>query len=137
MNERMTVAEFKRRGAGSKGTTREARAPKANKYGARRVTVGGIAFDSKAEADRYQDLMILQRSDHIADLQLQVSIPLLGRDGPLKGISGRALTYRADFTYRDTSTGQTIIEDVKGFLTKEYRLKRSILAAQGIEVTEV
>lgn len=136
MAERMTVAEFKRRGGG-KGTSREARAPKANKFAAERVTVNGITFDSKREAKRYGELLLLQRAGHIADLKLQVPITLMGRDGPLTGISGRILTYRADFTYLDVTTGKTIIEDSKGFPTKDYKLKRSILAAQGVEVVEV
>lgn len=133
--ERMSAAQFLRQS--SKGTTREGKAPKANKYSAERITVQGITFDSKKEAKRFGELRLLQRAGAITDLQYQVPIPLMGRDGPLKGISGRALTYRADFTYLDIATGQTVIEDAKGFQVKEYKLKRSILAAQGIEIVEV
>lgn len=135
MVQRMTIAEF-RKSRGGKGPSREARTPKVNKYRAEKVTVHGITFDSKREAARYQELRLLERAGAITDLQLQVAIPLMGRDGPLKGISGRALTYRADFTYFETASSRNVVEDCKGFKTRDYLLKRSILAAQGIEVME-
>jgi hypothetical protein len=35
--------------------------------------------------------------------------------------------YVADFVYTDTHTGDTIIEDVKGFRTREYLKKKKLM----------
>lgn len=106
------------------------------KYGNKKVVVDGITFDSGAEAKRYGELKLMERAGEVFDLKLQVPIPLLGRDGPMRGPSGRVLTYKADFAYRERS-GAQVVEDVKGFETKEYKLKRANLAAQGITIREV
>lgn len=133
---KMTVAQFRAmQGQPShKGTTRER---KPNKYGAQKTTVDGIRFDSRREAKRYGELQNLQRAGVISDLDLQVRIPLEGRRGPLRGKSGRALVYVADFVYTDVATGQRVIEDAKGKKTRDYLLKKAILAAQGVEIVEV
>lgn len=130
MSTRLTAAQFLARRKGP------SRAKRGNKYGAVKTVVDGRTFDSKKEAMRYADLTMMQRAGLISDLELQVSIPLQGRDGPLVSDSGRRLRYVADFTYRETDTGHFVVEDVKGHRTKTYLLKRSILAAQGIEVVE-
>ncbi len=44
------------------------------------------------------------------------------------------MIYRADAVYLEK--GETVYEDSKGYRTKEYLLKRAILAAQGIVVRE-
>jgi hypothetical protein len=46
-------------------------------------------------------------------------------------------SYRADFVYLETATGEQVIEDVKGMITPEYRIKAKLMAAQGLPVTEV
>ena len=62
--------------------------------------------------------------------------PLEGRNGPLLFVpSGRTAVYVADFVYEDRRLGWAqVIEDSKGFETPEFRIKRAVLAAQGIEV---
>lgn len=48
----------------------------------------------------------------------------------------RECSYRADFEY--TEDGETIVEDVKGFKTKEYIIKRKLLLWRyGIKIREV
>ena len=48
----------------------------------------------------------------------------------------RATKYKADFVYRN-STG-LVVEDVKGFLTPEYRIKRKLLLwVHGVRISEV
>ena len=135
MVERMTASQFRRQ-KGGKGPSRAPSAKRKNKYGNDKIIVQGIKFDSKREAQRFQHLRLMERAGLISDLKLQVPIPLIGQYGPLKGASGRALTYRADFTYIDTSTGKLIVNDAKGFETTAYKLKKAILAAQGIEIME-
>jgi hypothetical protein len=106
------------------------------KYSNKKVVVDGHTFDSKAEARRYGELKLQQRAGEIFDLEMQVPIPLQGRDGPLLSPAGRVLKYKADFTYL-TRSGDVVVEDVKGFETPEYKLKRAILAAMGITIREV
>ena len=86
-----------------------------NKYGARR-TFSKLCqrwFDSKAECRRGGDLHLLQLGAQISDLEYQPAY-VLSRD-PKVG-------YRADFRYRD-EYGNLIVEDVKGVMTKECRVK--------------
>ena len=115
---------------------RKGKSKRGPKYGNVKTTVHGLTFDSKREADRYAELATLQRAGIISDLRLQVPITLLGADGePLRGESGRALKYLADFIYRDES-GAEVVEDTKGYKTRDYLLKKAILRAQGVTVLE-
>lgn len=108
---------------------------KGNKYNAQRVEYDGFTFDSKAEADRWRQLKLLQSAGEICGLKRQVSIPLFGRDGPIMTDSGKnQRTYKADFVYVDNALGVTVIEDKKGVETPEFKLKKAILAAQGMEI---
>ena len=95
------------------------------KYRSKKTIVDDIQFDSKLEAKRYTELKLLQKSGKIKQLQLQPSfeiIPSFKKNG--KTI--RKSTYKADFQYIDTETGETIIEDVKGFKTELYKLKKKL-----------
>lgn len=112
-------------------------APKGNKYGAQRVVVDGITFDSKHEAGRWGQLRLLVRAGKIRDLQRQVPIMLEGRDGPVKSRKGRQMRLTVDFSYVDCETGLTIFEDAKGSPTRDYEVRRGVAAAQGVEVVEV
>ena len=78
-----------------------------NKYNARKVTIDGIAFDSKKEAARYRDLKLMQRAGEIRGLQLQVEYELIPKQA-----GERACNYIADFVYQDVRTGETVVEDV-------------------------
>lgn len=106
------------------------------KYHAKKTELDGITFDSKKEANRYAELKLLERSGAIHNLQRQVRyelIPAQKKDG--KTIE-RACHYIADFVYEEN--GKTVVEDVKGYRTKEYVLKRKLmLQVHGIEVREV
>jgi hypothetical protein len=105
------------------------------KYRNTRVKVDGITFDSKREAARYGQLLILQGAGQISDLERQVKIPLHGRDGPILTPTGRQMHYVADFRYVDNMQGgAVVVEDAKGFETPEFKLKRAILAAQGVKI---
>ena len=111
-----------------------ARAKGFRKFGNIPQVVDGIRFDSMKEAARWGALRTLERAGLIRDLKRQVRIPLEGKDGPLRFASGRAAVYVADFTYHDVPKGVDVIEDAKGHQTPEFKLKRAILSAQGIEV---
>lgn len=105
--------------------------------GARRAEVDGIAFDSRREMRRWCVLQIMVKAREIADLQRQVKIPLMGRDGPILTPTGRQMNYVADFVYRDLKAARTVIEDAKGYQTEVFAMKKAILAAQGIRVEVV
>jgi hypothetical protein len=108
-----------------------------NKFGAQKTTVDGVRFHSKKEARRWAELCLMQRAGEIQNLARQVPIPLFGANGPILSATGKTRTYIADFVYQDRRLGWAeVIEDAKGFPTPEYKLKRAILAAQGVQVKE-
>lgn len=91
--------------------------------------------DSKKEAARHQELILLQRAGVISDLKCQVPLTLI----PAQYIDGkcaeRACRYIADFVYQEN--GKTVIEDAKGFKTKDYIIKRKlVLWKYGIRIRE-
>lgn len=107
-----------------------------NKYNSKKVIVDGITFDSKKESRRYTELKILEAAGGISDLTLQPEFVLL----PPQYVDGkcteRAVKYKADFMY--TENGKTVVEDTKGFKTKDYVIKRKLmLYIHGIRVREV
>ena len=108
------------------------------KYGNQKVVDKGITFDSKAEHKRWAYLVMLEKAKEIRDLRLQVPFELIPAQVSPSGKKERPTVYLADFTYIDARTGKTIVEDVKGAVTPEFRLKRKLmLHVHGIEVQEV
>lgn len=100
------------------------RAPgKPSKYGNVRTEVDGITFDSAREAREYAILKLLAQSGDITDLVLQPRFPLQDSGtGAVTGLQRRPVVYVADFAYTDRQ-GRRVVVDVKGFRTKEYRIK--------------
>jgi hypothetical protein len=92
----------------------------ANKYNARKATIGGITFDSVMEANRYRELAALEKAGIIRELRRQVRFEILPKTS-----RNRARYYTADFVYLEGST--LVVEDVKGVLTRDYKLRRDIL----------
>ncbi len=105
-----------------------------SKYRNVRTEIGGITFDSKREARRWQELQLLEKAGEIVDLQRQVAFKLVVG-------TVNVGVYRADFTYKARLAGvrwPLIVEDVKGVRTPVYRLKkRLMLACHNIEIREV
>jgi hypothetical protein len=110
---------------------------KSNKYSAQRVEVDGITFDSKKEARRWGELKLLERAGEIIELRRQVVIPLVGRYAPLLARKGRQMRITVDFGYVEVASGLTVYEDAKGMPTRDYEVRRSVAAAQGVEIVEV
>ena len=107
-----------------------------NKYYSRKATVDGIEFDSQKEARRFRELCLLERAGQITNLQRQVKFELI----PSQRIDGkvveRACTYVADFVYMEN--GKKVVEDTKGFKTKDYIIKRKLmLHVHGIKIHEI
>ena len=103
-----------------------------NKYGA--IKTNGYA--SRKEANRAAELRLLEMTGVIGPVSRQVAYDLLPA-APGLGYK-RPLRYVADFHYVDKTQNKEIIEDVKGFRTPVYKLKKRLMAQLlGIEVQEV
>lgn len=132
MTERMTAIEYLEAQSAQIGQGEDRRRVRGTQ---RTTTADGITHDSKTEADRWEELKLMQRAGEICGLKRQVSIGLIGRDGPIMTDSGKQQrVYKADFVYVDNALGVTVIEDRKGHETEVFNLKKAILAAQGMEI---
>lgn len=96
-----------------------------SKYGAKKVTVNGITFDSRKEANRYIELSSLEKVGKVSDLQCQVKFELIPSQRLHGKVVERAVNYIADFVYIEN--GQKVVEDTKGFKTPEYIIKRKLM----------
>jgi hypothetical protein len=111
---------------------------KRNKMGNRKVQIDGIWFPSVRQGKRYLELKTLQAAGEIFKLELEVWFDL-----DFNGVL--VCRYRADFVYQvlETNGGafaasRKIVEDAKGFRTKEFIIKKKLMRARfGIEVQEV
>lgn len=110
-----------------------------NKYHAKRQEVGGIIFDSTKEANRYQELLMLQRLGLVTDIRRQVSYELIPMQKDSNGkLIERAVTYKADFVYRRLDTNEEVVEDAKGMRPQTYIIKRKLMLYRyGIRISEV
>lgn len=113
------------------------RAERKSKYANKKVRVGSMSFDSKAEHRRWLYLIQLFKAGEIFALQRQVKFEVIPSSKKPSGGRERAAHYIADFTYF-TKDERYVIEDVKGALTRDYLLKRKLMLWRyGIEVQEV
>lgn len=148
-------------------TCKDPVAPRPSKFGNKptRSKHTGRMFQSKREANREPVLLALQNSGQITDLKYQVPfrLELYGTEAvnvllealecaqPQGGqwcrwiadaiknlrLSRQCVAvYKADFTYR-TKAGDLVVEDPKGFVKPEYRMKKKLmLLAHSVEIQE-
>lgn len=90
---------------------------KRHKFNAKRTVAHGRSFASKKEARRYGELLVLEAAGKIENLRCQVRFKLV-----------QTVVYIADFEYLEN--GQRVVEDAKGFKTREYKTKRRLMAEQ-------
>lgn len=110
--------------------------PKKNKMHNVKTEIGGVTFDSKREARRYEELMLLLRAGEISDLRLQVNFTLQEGFTTPEGERVRPMVYKADFTY--WQNGKYVVEDSKGQRTRVYLdKKKRMLDKFGIKIQEV
>lgn len=114
---------------------KKAAAPQRQKYANQPTTVGGIEFDSKAEARYWLLLQARLEAGEISNLRRQVvyelapAVVILGRKRP-------PLRYIADFVWEEG--GKTIVADTKGAVPDAYRIKRHLMkAVHGIDIMEI
>jgi len=79
-------------------------------------------FASKREATRFGELKLLQRAGKISELRCQVRVELVP-----KCEHERAVTWTADFVYKEAPSWEEIWEDCKGARTKDYVIKRKLV----------
>jgi hypothetical protein len=102
-----------------------------NKFGAKKTTVDGIEFDSKAEAKRWGELRLLERAGKIKNLERQVRYDLV-----VNGVN--IGFYKADFRYWDQGSSQHVVEDVKGVRTPVFAIKAKLMKAlHRVEIIEI
>lgn len=116
-----------------------------NKYHATKCSIGNEVFDSRKEARRYGELCLLEKTGQIKNLQRQVKFILIPSQKEVIMKNGvpkqgktieRECAYVADFVYEED--GKQVVEDVKGYHTKDYLLKRKMmLYFHGIRIREV
>ena len=94
-----------------------------HKYNAKRKSIDGIVFDSLKEAKRFTELKMLEKAGSIKNLELQPRF-LLQESFKKEGKTIRAIYYVADFSY--FQNGNRCVEDVKGFKTDVYNLKKKL-----------
>lgn len=96
-----------------------------SKYHNKKVIINGIKFDSKKEANRYSDLLLLEKVNLIKNLELQKRFELQP-SYKFKGKIIRAIYYICDFYYYDVKKEKWIIEDTKGYRNEVYKLKKKL-----------
>jgi len=122
-----------------------------SKYHAKKTSCFfGHTHDSAKEANRCNELHLLQKAGEITELSIQNEYELIpaqyrlekrfNKNGkPLKDknvLLERACIYKADFSYK-LKDGTLVVEDCKGKRTKEYIIKRKLmLFVHGIRILE-
>jgi hypothetical protein len=94
-----------------------------SKYNSKKTKVGNYEFASKKEALRYVYLKDLLDRGQITHLEIQPKYVLLEAFVTNEKKKIRAMHYIADFAYINEQ-GQSIVEDVKGFETPDFKLKK-------------
>ena len=109
---------------------KEYRGLQEGKYKNRKTVVNGETLDSRREAFRYAELLLMEQAGAIKDLRRQVKYELIPKQE-----GERACFYVADFVYEEE--GKTVVEDCKGFRTDVYKLKRKLMLYRyGIRIKE-
>jgi len=97
---------------------------KGSKYRNHRVKYNGITFDSKAELNYYQGVLIPRlKAGEITDIKVHPRYDL-----HVDNIKICAVVF--DFEYFDTKQGCFVIDDVKGFDNEKSRRKRKHFEVQ-------
>lgn len=127
-----------------------------SKYNAQKTKRGNITFDSKREAERYDELLVMLRAGKISNLKLQPTFTLQESYITPEGERIQSIKYVADFYYEKTFVYpvwndvegkydeheliEKIVEDVKSKATRtpQYIMKRKMMQEKfGIPIQEV
>lgn len=94
-----------------------------SKYNAKPTMLNGKRYASKHEAERAAQIRLLWQGHEIAGFAEQVEFLLPG-----------GIKYRADFVVLNFD-GTYTIEDAKGVETPDFKLKKRLMAEQGLKIT--
>lgn len=101
-----------------------------NKYGAKKADCQyGHRHDSIREAKRCNELHLLLRAGEIERLEFQPQYWFEINGRQIKHDNGRRVGFKPDFRYWDRHSGKQIVEDAKGFTTRDYPLRAAIFRA--------
>jgi hypothetical protein len=95
-----------------------------SKYGAKKITLDGITFDSKDEARYYEYLKKLKAEEKILNFELQPKYELQ-QSFRKYGKSHKAITYAPDFLVYHLDGSEELI-DVKGTETQQGNMRRKM-----------
>ena len=116
-------------------------------YHTKKVEFEGIIFDSDPEVDRYRILREALKRGLISSLELKKVFTLIPRQTEAVEVKMKTktkvveqfrehpVTYEADFVY--FKDGKEVVEDVKGYATEDYILKRKMMRYFGHPIREV
>lgn len=109
-----------------------------SKYHSKKIILDNIKFDSKKECNRYIELKELEQAGLIKELELQ-KVFELQPSFKKNGKTYRKITYKADFYYYDNHLQRCVAEDVKGFKTEVYKIKKKLFeyVYKDLELVEV
>lgn len=116
------------------------------KYLSHKVVRHGVRFDSAAEADRHDELMLLEKQGLISELELQKGFEIIPkltrREVVTRQLKTKVSTkvverteeqnamYHCDFYYYDRRIGKYVIEEFKSPMTAklaDYILRRKLI----------
>lgn len=98
------------------------------KYHNNKIHIDGEIFDSRKEYNRWVQLKELQDRHVIQGLCRQIKYELIPKQVDENGkMIERPVYYVADFGYVDNRTGKFVVEDTKGYRTRDYIIKRKLM----------
>lgn len=103
-----------------------------SKFGNSRTIRNGCTYHSKREADRHDQLRLLERANRIRNLRRQVKYRL-----EVNGVL--IATYTADYVYEELAKDEWIpvVEDVKGYPNDRWPMKKKLMKAiHNIDIRE-
>lgn len=90
-----------------------------NKYHVSQIATLGTVYDSKAEAKRHQELLLMEGAGKIQALHYHGIRFYLG-----KSDKNKSIWYTPDFTYLED--GQLIAEEVKGYRVRDWPVRAAL-----------
>lgn len=116
------------------------------KYHNQKIIRDGMTFDSVKEYRRWCELSLLEKAGAITELERQVKFELIPSQKANGKVIERPCNYVADFVYLEDINFKSpegaiwhkVVEDTKGFKTKDYIIKRKLmLSVHGIRIKEI
>ena len=106
-----------------------------------KIKIGDEVFDSVAEHDRYLELLVMQKTGQIKELECHPKYEILPKQVTPPGKQNfKPVIYTPDFRYK-TADGREVVEEVKSEYTrkeKDYVIRRKLIFyTLGVYVEEI